>query len=185
MQIKVTGVRLPQAALAEEIAGLKDEVELHLVTYRLDEEYGVPIEQVQEIIRVGSITKVPNSPPYMEGVINLRGRILPVLNLRKRLRLPEAETTKRSRVIVTEVSGKLIGLLVDGVTHVSKVPMSVVEEAPEDVLDRETDYITGVCKLEKGLIILLDLEKLLVREKLDAEAPGQNENQSESGYREA
>jgi purine-binding chemotaxis protein CheW len=162
----MNSIKLPSSGLAEDIlreAGKKQE--LHLVTFRLDESYGVPITQVQEIIRVGSVTTVPNSPDYMEGVINLRGRVLPVLNLRKKLRLSHDMATKESRIVVTEVKGKLIGLLVDSVSHVMKVSGDSVEPAPEDVLDVNTDYITGVCKLPKELIILLDLERLLKNEK--------------------
>jgi purine-binding chemotaxis protein CheW len=164
------GIKLPSSGLAEEILGaVRENEDLHLVTFSMGEQYGVPIAQVQEIIRVGNLTAVPNSPSYMEGVINLRGRVLPVLNLRKKLKLPSNGITKKSRIIITEVRGKLLGLLVDLVSHVIKVPGEVVEEAPEDVLEETTDYITGVCKLPKELVILLDLEKLLVREK----TPGQ------------
>lgn len=169
-------ITLPASGLAEEIIGyFKEEQqaeELHLVTFNLGEEYGVPITQVQEIIRVGNITIVPNSPSYMEGVINLRGRVLPVLNLRKRLKLPVTDVTKASRIIVTEVNGKMLGLLVDAVSHVIKVPPEVVEKAPEEVLEIDTDYITGVGKLKDKLVILLDLEKLLRREKADVQQLG-------------
>lgn len=164
-------ITLPASGLAEEIIGyFKEEQqlgELHLVTFNLGEEYGVPITQVQEIIRVGNITIVPNSPSYMEGVINLRGRVLPVLNLRKRLKLPVTDVTKASRIIVTEVNNKMLGLLVDAVSHVIKVPSEFIETAPEEVLEMDTDYITGVGKLKDRLVILLDLEKLLKKEKIE------------------
>lgn len=160
------GIKLPTSGLAEDL-GIKEQ-ELHLVTFNLGEQYGVPISQVQEIIRVGNITIIPNSPAYMDGVINLRGKVLPVLNLRKKLKLSGNELTKKSRIVVTEVKGKLLGLLVDGVSHVIKVPGESVEEAPEEILEKDTDYITGVCKLPDNLIILIDLERLLIREKLPA-----------------
>jgi len=161
-------IRLPESGLREEILS-KNLGELHLVTFSLGEYYGVDISQVQEIIRVGTITAVPNSPSYMEGVINLRGRILPVLNLRKKLSLTPKEITKDSRIVVTEVNGKLLGLLVDSVSHVIKIPSDAVEPAPEEVLEIDTDYITGVCNLDNRLIILLDLERLLKREKIKTE----------------
>lgn len=165
-------VHLPESGLREDVLGPGAESdELHLVTFSLGEEYGVHIRQVQEIIRVGSVTIVPNSPSYMEGVINLRGRVLPVLNLRKKLGVPEAGVTKDSRVVVTEVGGKTLGLLVDSVSHVIKVPAEVVEAAPEEVLEIDTDYITGVCKLPKRLVILLDLDKLLRKEKIKIDGP--------------
>jgi purine-binding chemotaxis protein CheW len=138
-----------------------------IVTFSLDEQYGIPISQVQEIIRISSITRIPNSPSHMEGVINLRGRILPVLNLRKRLKMPVSDITRKSRIIVTEINHKEIGLLVDAVLQVIKVPSELIDNAPEEVLDIDSDYITGVCRLTKGLVILLDLERLLRREQIN------------------
>lgn len=165
----MTNIHLPASGLAEDILeNFKEEVrDFHLVTFNLGEEYGVPISQVQEIVRVGGITMVPNSPSYMEGVINLRGRVLPVLNLRKRLGLSDKEMSKASRIVVTEVGNKVIGLLVDAVSHVIKIPPEYVEPAPEEVLEVDTDYITGVGKLNEKLVIMLDLEKLLKREKIE------------------
>ncbi len=162
-------ISLPPSGLAEDILGEigAESGELQLVTFTIGEHYGVPISQVQEIIRVGTITKVPNTLPYMEGVINLRGRILPVLNLRKRLQLPEKDITRESRIVVTEIGEKVIGLLVDAVSHVMKVPPGFVDSAPDEILEVDTDYITGVGKLNDLLIILLDLERLLQREKID------------------
>lgn len=162
-------IRLPASGLAEEVLdGYRERQEdFHIVIFSLGEEYGVRISEVYEIVRVEGITRVPNSPPYMEGVINLRGKILPVLNLRKRLNLPLRDIDKESRIVVTEITGKVIGLLVDRVSQVLKVPASFVENAPEEVLEVETDYITGVGKLDSRLIILLDLERLLRREKID------------------
>lgn len=165
----MTKITLPPSGLAEDVlTQFADEPdEEQLVTFSIGEYYGVPISQVQEIIRVGAITTVPNSPPYMEGVINLRGRVLPVLNLRKRLGLPLSEYTKASRIVVTEVNGKTLGLLVDSVSHVIKVQPEYIESAPEEVLEVDTDYITGVAKLKDQLVILLDLGRLLRREKIE------------------
>lgn len=162
-------IALPPSGLAEDILGNISEAsqEMQLVTFSLGEQYGIPIGQVQEIIRVGPITRVPNSPVYMEGVINLRGRVLPVLNLRQRLSLSPREIGKESRIVVTEVVGKTIGLLVDAVSHVIRVPVEFIERAPEEVLEVDSDYITGVCKLKNALVILMDLEKLLKRESVD------------------
>ena len=160
---------LPLSGLAEDvlesIGGEADE--LQLVTFSIGEQYGVPISQVQEIIRIGNITKVPNSLPYMEGVINLRGKVLPVLNLRKRLKLPEKDISQESRIVVVEAGTKVIGLLVDAVSQVIKVSPDVVERAPEEVLEVDTDYITGVCKLKNSLVILIDLERLIKRENIE------------------
>lgn len=175
----MTNIHLPASGLAEDILEnyKEEQKDFHLVTFNLGEEYGVPISQVQEIVRVGGITMVPNSPSYMEGVINLRGRVLSVLNLRKRLGLPARETSNASRIVVTEVGSKVIGLLVDSVSHVIKIPSELVELPPEEVLEIDTDYITGVGKIKERLIILLDLEKLLKREKIEI-------SEVESGSRE-
>lgn len=162
-------IQLPPSGLAEDIF-INDEEqprEHHIVTFSLGESYGVPISQVYEIIRAGSITLVPNSPSYIEGVINIRGRVMPVLNLRKKLHLPDMKITKASRIIVTEVNSKVVGLLVDSIAHVSKIPADRVERTPEEVLEENTDYITGVGKLDDQLIILLDTERLLKREKFE------------------
>ena len=173
----MSNIHLPASGLAEDVlVNYKEEgKDVHLVTFSLGEEYGVPISQVQEIVRVGNITMVPNSPVYMEGVINLRGRVLPVLNLRKRLGLPEKEISSASRIVVTEIGNKIVGLLVDAVSHVIKIPKESVEAAPEEVLEIDTDYIAGVGKLTKSMIIMLDLERLLRREKVgtsDGEGEG-------------
>ena len=170
----MSDIHLPASGLAEDIlVNFKEQPrEFHLVTFNLGEEYGVPINQVQEIVRVGGITMVPNSPAYMEGVINLRGKVLPVLNLRKRLKLSVSNISKDSRIVVTEVGSKVIGLLVDAVSHVIKVPSELVETAPEEVLEVDTDYITGVGKLQNRLVILLDLEKLLKRENIEIKEAG-------------
>lgn len=180
----MSDMQLPTSGLADDILPKFGNVggELHLVTFSLGEEYGVPISQVREIVRVSGITSVPNSPSYMEGVINLRGRVLPVLNLRKRLRLPSLDISGRSRIIVTETADKVIGLLADSVSHVIKVSSQSVEEAPEEVLEVDTDYITGVGKLGDRLIILLDLERLLKRENIEVnEELGAGEGDKKNG----
>ena len=136
--------------------------ELHLVTFALDrEEFGIPIGQVREVIRVTDITRVPQARQHVRGVINLRGRILAVVEIRTRMGLSLAEITPRSRVIVVGVHDRTLGILVDGVSHVVKVPAKTVAPAPEEVLSSSADYITGVARWNSRLIILLDLEKVL------------------------
>lgn len=137
--------------------------ELHLVTFALDrEEFGIPIQQVREVIRVGEITRVPQSRPHVRGVTNLRGRILAVVEIRTRMGLTVAEITPRSRVIVVGVHDRILGILVDAVSQVVKVPTETVAPAPEEILSPETDYITGVARWNSRLIVLLDLEKVLL-----------------------
>jgi purine-binding chemotaxis protein CheW len=137
--------------------------ELHLVTFALDrEEFGIPIGQVREVIRVGEITRVPQARPHVRGVTNLRGRILAVVEIRTRMGLPIAEITPRSRVVVVGVHDRVLGILVDSVSQVVKVPITTVAPAPEEVLTPGVDYITGVARWNSRLIILLDLEKVLL-----------------------
>jgi purine-binding chemotaxis protein CheW len=137
----------------------------HLATFYLDrEEYGVDVRQVQEIRRMSEITGVPRAPDFVRGVINLRGRILPVLDLKRKLGLGEVEASRATRIVVVRVKERLLGLLVDGASQVLKVEVSRIEPPPEEVLERGGDYIRGVAKLEDRLIILVDLERLLAHE---------------------
>jgi len=146
----------------------------HLATFFLSaEEYGVDVRLVQEIIRVSEITQVPRAPAFVKGVINLRGRIVPVVDLKRKLGLGEVEEAARpSRIVVVKLKDRLIGLLVDGASQVLKVPVATIEAAPEEVVAIDTNYIRGVAKLEKRLIILVDLHKILFPELREgAEAP--------------
>jgi len=137
----------------------------HLATFVLArEEYGVDVRQVQEIRRVTEITSVPRAPEFVRGVINLRGRILPVLDLRRRLGLGEVVVGRASRIVVVHLKGRLLGLLVDGAQQVLKVPVSQVEPPPDEVVQKGGDYIRGVAKLKDRLIVLVDLERLLAHE---------------------
>jgi purine-binding chemotaxis protein CheW len=137
--------------------------ELHLVTFALDrEEFGIPIQQVREVIRVSEITRVPQARPHVRGVTNLRGRILAVVEIRTRMGLPPAEITARSRIMVVGVHDRTLGILVDGVSQVVKIPTTTVTPPPEEVLTPGGDYITGVARWSSRLIILLDLEKVLL-----------------------
>jgi purine-binding chemotaxis protein CheW len=147
----------------------------HLATFFLaGEEYGVDVRQVQEIRRVTEITSVPRAPEFIRGVINLRGRILPVLDLRRRLALGEVATDRAARIVVVRIKERLLGLLVDGASQVLKVKVSQIEPPPEEVLQQGGDYIRGVAKLDDRLIILVDLERLLAHELAVASgaAPG-------------
>ncbi|MGH9885885.1 MAG: chemotaxis protein CheW [bacterium] len=137
----------------------------HLATFFLGrEEYGVDVRLVQEIIRVTDITQVPRAPGFIKGVINLRGRIIPVVDLRRKLNLGEVQITKHSRIVVVKVRDRLVGLLVDGASQVLKVAVSTIEAAPEEVVEIDANYIRGVAKLQTRLIILMDLQKILALE---------------------
>ncbi|MFP4392204.1 MAG: chemotaxis protein CheW [Desulfohalobiaceae bacterium] len=139
---------------------------LQLVSFKLkDEEFGVDILQVQEIIRMQEITHVPNAPDFVEGVINLRGRVIPIVDLRKRFGLERQEHGKATRIIVVMIGQVTVGLIVDEVSEVLRIPEDTVEPPPPIVAGIESDYIKGVGKLEDRLLILLDLNKILSREE--------------------
>ena len=133
-----------------------------IVVFKIEQEsYGVPIDAVQEIVRVPDVTTVPDAPPFFMGVINLRGRIVPVVDLRARLRLAPAERTKHTRVLVTETDGRVIGILVDSVSEVRKLQSGAVEQPPDMIAAVGIEYITGVARIGERLIIFLDVEKIL------------------------
>jgi purine-binding chemotaxis protein CheW len=144
---------------------------IQVVSFKLgSEEYGVDIGQVQEINRMVAVTKVPRAPQFMEGVINLRGQLIPIIDLRTRFGMERAEHSKSTRIVVTEIGSKRIGMVVDSVSEVLRLPLEQIEEAPDMISGVETEYIRGVGKLEERLIILLDLGKIVTGdEKRDLE----------------
>lgn len=145
----------------------KQDAELiQLVTFSIgDEEFGVDILKVQEIIRTMEITKVPKAPPFVEGVINLRGNVIPIIDLRKRFGLDTREHDKHTRIIVIEIHNMIVGFVVDAVSEVLRIPANTVEPPPPVVSGLESEYISGVGKLEDRLLILLDLDRLLSGEE--------------------
>ena len=135
---------------------------LQLVSFKIgEEEFGVDILSVQEINRMSQITKVPNTPDFIEGVINLRGRIIPVLDLRVKLGLMNLEHNKNTRIVVVELKGQTVGFIVDEVSEVLRIPKNITEAPPTMVGGIDSEYITSIGKLEDRLLILLDLEKIL------------------------
>jgi purine-binding chemotaxis protein CheW len=141
--------------------------DLHIVGFRIGREtFGVPIELVHEIVRVPDITAVPDAPDYIEGVINLRGKIISVVDLRKRFGEREITKTKKNRILVAELENKMVGLIVDSASEVLKVPRAEVENPPNVFEEGELNYVTGVGKLNGRLIILIELAKILQRGEL-------------------
>ncbi len=137
---------------------------LQLVTFMIgNEEYAVDILYVQEINRMIQITKVPNAPEFVEGVINLRGRVIPVIDLRTRLGMEKKEQDNNSRIIVIEVQSNILGFIVDAVKEVLRIPASITEVPPELVSTIDSEYIKSVGKLEDRLLILIDLEKIFAQ----------------------
>jgi purine-binding chemotaxis protein CheW len=135
--------------------------EFQLVVFELGEErYGLDIATVYEIIRHQPVTAVPQAPSFVEGVINLRGRIIPVVDLRRRFGMAPGELTKASRIVVCEAAGTRVGLVVDGVSEVLMVSSESVEQTPEVASGYDTQYLRGIAKLGERLVILLDLAGL-------------------------
>ncbi len=141
--------------------------EVQLVSFFVgDEEFGTDILMVEEIIRPHPITRVPNAPHFVEGVITLRGRVIPIIDLRKRLNLGTVEVTRKTRKIIVDVDGKITGFIVDSVSQVLRIPKSSIEPAPDIVAGIDSEFIIGVSNLEDRLLILLDFRKILnTREK--------------------
>jgi len=136
--------------------------DLHIVGFRIGREtYGVPITALHEIVRVPEITAVPDAPDYMEGVINLRGKIVSVLDLRKRFGETQVTSSRRNRILVLEHKGRLSGLIVDSASEVLKIPESDVEPPPTEFLEGGLNCVTGLGKHQGRLIVLLDMAKLL------------------------
>ena len=141
---------------------------LQLVTFSIgEEEFGVNILKVQEIIRTMEITKVPPPPEFVEGVINLRGKVIPIIDLRRRFGLAPKGHDKNTRIIVIEINNIIVGFVVDAVSEVLRIPASTVEPPPPVVAGVDSDYISGVGKLQDRLLIMLDLDKLLSGDDLE------------------
>jgi purine-binding chemotaxis protein CheW len=137
---------------------------MQLVTFRLgNEEYAVNILKVQEINRMKEITRVPNTPAYVEGVINLRGKVIPVINLRSKFSLENKENDIQSRIMIMDIQGITMGLVVDAVSEVLRIPSNIIEPTPHMASNISTEYIMGIAKLEDRLIILLDMDMLVGR----------------------
>ena len=132
-----------------------------------EEEFGIDIQNVQEIHRVVDITRVPRTPDYVKGVINLRGKVVPVISLRKRFGLTQIDSDNNARIMVVEVDGKIIGIFVDAVSEVLRIPTNLIEPPPSVVSGVDSDFIEAVCKLEDRILVLLDLRKLLALSTID------------------
>ena len=152
--------------------------ETHIVGFRVGREtYGVPITSLREIVRVPEITTVPDAPDYLEGVINLRGRIISVVDLRKRFGQPAAAIERHSRILIVEHRGRLAGMIVDSASEVLKIPESDIEAAPAMMREGGLDCVTSLGKYQGRLILLLEIEKVL------AAAHQQNEPSTTEKFR--
>lgn len=156
-------------ALDEEDRPQAQEELIQLVTFSIGgEEFGVDILSVQEIIRIMDITKVPKAPDFVEGVINLRGKVIPIVDLRKRFGFEPREADKHTRIIVIQINYMVVGFMVDAVSEVLRIPAGTIEAPPGVVSGLESDYIDGVGMLGDRLLIMLDLNRLLSSQEKEA-----------------
>ncbi|MCM1565400.1 MAG: chemotaxis protein CheW [Dehalobacter sp.] len=136
--------------------------EEQMVTFSLgSEEFGVDIMKVQEIIRIPPVTRVPKARSYIEGVINLRGNVIPIVNLRSRFGMPPGEETDLSRIVVLQIDSRVFGIMVDSVTEVLRLDSEAIEPPPPIALGMDSNYIRGVGKISERLLILLKLDQLM------------------------
>lgn len=158
--------------MAESPSGTKADTEVNnefqLVVFSLgDEEFGVEINNVQEIIRMPTITKIPQAPDYVKGVINLRGRIITVINLNTIMGMQDRRHDEDTRIIVANVNDTVMGFVVDSVSEVMRLPTNNVEQAPAIIASKiNTEYLQGVGKMDRRLLILLNLEKFVSASRL-------------------
>lgn len=147
----------------------KDEFveEEQLVTFLIGSEtYGVGVLKVQEIIGMTDITNVPNTVYFMEGVINLRGTVVPVVDMRKKFKMEQREYDNYTVIIIVEVKNKLIGMIVDSVSDVVNIPVSNIQSTPHFTTRIETDFIKGIGQIDNNLIIILDVDAILSEDEL-------------------
>lgn len=151
-----------QQLYIEDLKEVKDEDMLQLVGFKLgDEEYAIDVLKIQEIIRLVEITSVPRTENYIMGVMNLRGKVIPVVDLRVRFNLEKSDFDKKTRIIVVRFEKENIGFVVDEVTQVVRINKSMIEPTPPLVGSIGQEYILGICKYDERLIILLDIDTLM------------------------
>lgn len=155
---------------------------IQLVVAKLaQEEYGIPITQVQEIIKIPEITRIPNMPDFIEGVINLRGKIIPVVDLRKRFGLEIKQKDDEARIVITNIGGQFVGLTADSVSEVIRLTSEQIVPVPAIISRINSEYLNGVGKIDKRIIIMLNLEKILntiektVLKKIEKDKPAETQ----------
>jgi len=151
------------------IARLETEELRQFISFSVgQEEYGLELLRVKEVIRVREITWLPKAPSFVKGIINLRGDVIPIVDLRDKFGLAASAETAQTRVIVVEVSGQLVGMVVDSASQVVRIPTAQIDPPPPVLGGFSQDFITGVGKLEDKLVILLNVDSLLTREEQNA-----------------
>lgn len=140
--------------------------ELQIVVFNLDNSYyGVHILQVQEIIKMTEITKLPNTPEFVEGIVNLRGSIIPVMDLRRRFGLKALEIKDDWKILILKTGDVKFGVMVDQISEVEKIPVDIIETPPKVVSGINGEFISGIAKTKERLLILLDIEKILTNDE--------------------
>ena len=143
-----------------------DEFEVKLAVFLLrDQPYAIDIMKIKQIIRPLKISRLPRAPEFLEGVINLRGVVIPVIDMRKRFSMPEREDDEETKVIIASVERKIVGIIVDEVTEVISVPKSEIQPPPKVVRGVESDYLLGVCKYKDDILMMLNLDEILSAEE--------------------
>ncbi len=141
------------------------EHETQVVTFQLaKEEYAIDILQVQEIVMMTNITRMPKAPHFIEGIVNLRGQMIPIIDMRKRFALGETEHDAETRIIIVDI-GEIVGMVVDGVRDVIRLPDSAISPPPPMIQGISADYLKGIGQFDERLLIMLDLEKVLTAEE--------------------
>ncbi|MAA70651.1 MAG: chemotaxis protein CheW [Bermanella sp.] len=149
-----------------EAKGVAEDPVLQWVTFRLDNEtYGINVMQVQEVLRYTEIAPVPGAPPYVLGIINLRGNVVTVIDTRLRFGLSQTETNDQTRIVIIETENQVVGILVDAVAEVVYLRQSEIETTPNVGNDETAKFIQGVCHKNEELLILVDLEKMMSDEE--------------------
>lgn len=148
------------------VESVSDDTVIQLVTFRLkDETYGINVMQVQEVLRVTEIAPVPGAPPYVLGIINLRGNVVTVIDTRTRFGLPTTEVDDASRIVIIESDEQVVGILVDSVAEVVELNHTEIDSAPNVGNEESSRYIQGVASRDDDLLIVVDLNKLLTEEE--------------------
>jgi purine-binding chemotaxis protein CheW len=161
----------------------KTAAEKQLVVFTLGgQSYGVDISTVREIIQMQAVTRVPGTPDSVEGVINLRGSVIPVMDLRSRFGLGQAERSKECRIVVVNSWGQDVGMTVDSVAEVLRIPLDAIEPPSNIIANGHSEYLLGIVKLKERLVILLDVDRVLGNESRAAAAMAQSAGgQAEAG----
>jgi len=147
---------------------IKDETSQYVTFTIADEIYGVEVLKVQEIIGMTLVTHVPNSPSFMKGVINLRGAVVPVVDMRLKFGIKEKDYDSFTVVIIVEVRERLIGMIVDTVSDVAEIPLNTIQDTPHFTTSVDTDFIKGIGQLDSKLVIILDVDRILTAEEVRA-----------------